>query len=152
MATRKSTIKEKHRMEKYPTTRTFAFYNENPKGKCIGDCVVRAIALATGDGWDDTYKALCQLGFKMKAMPNDKEVYAKYLELNGWVKHKQPRKWDNTKYTGKEWCEKLRDEENYKPMIAHIGGHHIVCIIEYKVHDIWDSTRGCIGNYWTKEG
>lgn len=41
--------------------------------------------------------------------------------------------------------------------IANIGGHHMVCIKEtgglhgsHKVHDTWNSTDGCIGNYWTK--
>ena len=140
------------REQKYPNTSTFTFHNENPKGKLVGDCVIRAISLATGDGWDKTYKGLCELGLKLKDMPNDKKVYDKYLALNGWVKHKQPRKLDNTKYTGREWCEKLRDEGKSDPMVVHIGGHHIVCIMNYKVHDIWNSTGKCIGNYWTKEG
>ena len=34
--------------------------------------------------------------------------------------------------------------------IAHIGGHHIIAIVDKKVNDTWDSTDGCIGNYWTK--
>ena len=40
---------------------------------------------------------------------------------------------------------------NCKNYIAMIGGHHIVAIVKAKVCDIWDSTDGCIGNYWTKE-
>ena len=44
-----------------------------------------------------------------------------------------------------------------RSFIANIGGHHMVCIKEtcgldglHKVHDIWNSTDGCIGNYWTR--
>jgi hypothetical protein len=33
-------------------------------------------------------------------------------------------------------------------MIANIGGHHIVAIIEGQINDIWDSSDGCIGNVW----
>jgi len=36
-------------------------------------------------------------------------------------------------------------------VIANIGGHHIVAIIEGRVWDTWNSTDGCIGNYWTKK-
>lgn len=32
-----------------PETSTFHFHNENPKGRRTGDCVIRAIARATGD-------------------------------------------------------------------------------------------------------
>ena len=34
--------------------------------------------------------------------------------------------------------------------VANIGGNHTVCIKNGKVHDTWDSTDGCIGNYWVK--
>ena len=59
---------------------------------------------------------------------------------------KQPRKANNKKYTGKEFCKKHNET-----CVANIGGHHVVCIKNGKVHDIWDSTDGCIGNYWVKE-
>lgn len=144
-------VKEKHRMEKYPETETFVFENMNPKGNVVGDCVVRAVSLAMDKSWDEVYDGLCEIGKKMKRMPNDKQVYGKYLEVTGWKKMKQPRKPDNTKYTGKEWCEWM-NENHIGTVIAHIGGHHVVCIKlvngKYKVHDIWNSTGGCIGNYW----
>lgn len=61
--------------------------------------------------------------------------------------------------TEKEFCEMLQKDVTAVGMsfIANIGGHHMVCIKEtgglhgsHKVHDIWNSTDGCIGNYWTK--
>ena len=36
------------------------------------------------------------------------------------------------------------------PIIANIGGHHIVAIIGGKIKDTWDSSSGCIGNIWIK--
>ena len=32
----------------------FVRYNPNPAGKNVGDCPVRAICKATGQGWHDT--------------------------------------------------------------------------------------------------
>ena len=36
--------------------------------------------------------------------------------------------------------------------VANLGGNHTVCIKDGKVLDIWDSSGGCIGNYWIKQG
>lgn len=126
-------------------TSTFHFYNANPKNRRTGDCVVRAIATATGKTWEEVLTGLTEMALKHKQMVNCPELYDKYLQAQGWVKHKQPRKPDNKKYTGAE-CVKL-----FKgTAVANIGGNHTVCIKDGKVWDIWDSTGGCIGNYWTK--
>lgn len=126
-------------------TKWFKYHNENPKDNRTGDCVVRAIATLTGQSWDKVLTDLMVYALKYKMMPNDVKCYDKYLSDLGYKKQKQPRKDDNKKFTGKEFVEIFKGE-----CVAHIGGHHIVCIKKHKVHDIWDSTEGCIGNYWTK--
>lgn len=134
------------RQEKYPETSTFHYYNANPKNKLTSDCVIRALATGMCQNYIVTYKELMEVSIATGYDICDKACFEKYLISKGWVKHKQPRKLDNTKYIGKEFCEKVKIHENY---IANIGGHHIVAIIEGKVNDTWDSTDGCIGNYWT---
>jgi hypothetical protein len=86
-------------------------------------------------------------------MLNDKKCYEKWLETKGWVKKAQPRKDDNTKYTGSEFCKEVQEYTfNYPSRIfAKIGGHHVVAIVEGRVWDTWNSTDGCIGNYWIKK-
>lgn len=143
------------RQQKYPDTSTFHYYNANPKNKMGDDCVIRAICTALNQSWEQTVRELTEVGIKCGYVLNDKHTYEKYLEQKGWVKHKQPRKADNTKYTGKEYCKLLQEDYDYcigksKTIIAHIGGHHIVAIVDCRVNDIWDSTDGCIGNYWTR--
>lgn len=142
------------RQEKYPNTSTFHYYNANPKNKITGDCWCRAICTALEIPYNQVVMEMAELHCKTgKDCPIDD-----YLKSKGWIKHKQPRKADNTKYTGKEFCQKLNSDImgiGIK-VIANIGGHHIVCIKEdeveglYKIHDIWNSTEKCIGNYWIK--
>ena len=36
----------------------YQYYNNNPLGRHVNDCSVRAIALATDESWDNTYKIL----------------------------------------------------------------------------------------------
>lgn len=155
---KKKGYKEMKRQDKYQDTSTFHFHNANPKNKITGDCVIRAISTAMERPYNEVYKELFEFSVKYGYMLNDKKCYEKYLEAQGWTKHAQPRKDDNTKYTGWEFCERLSTDITAvgKTIIAHIGGHHLVCIKEtgrcgyHKVHDHWNSTDGCIGNYWTK--
>lgn len=132
-----------------PDTSVFHYYNANPRNKLCGDCVIRAISTALEQDYVTTYKELFELSLKTGYIVNDKKNYSKYLKLKGWTKYKQPRKEDGTKYTGRDFC--LENALYSQRYIAHIGGHHIVAIVKSKVNDTWDSTYGCIGNYWIKE-
>lgn len=137
------------REQKYPNTSTFVYHNANPKNRITGDCAFRAICTALGQDYATTVMEMaerqCETGYAL----NDTKGISKYLEHKGWKKHSQPKKANGTKYTGKEFCKSLADKNiNY---VANIGGHHIVCIKQGKVHDTRDSTDGCIGNYWTRE-
>jgi len=142
-------------MRKYINTDTFVYHNQNPHNRKTDDCVVRALSTATGLSYTDVVLGLVTIQIKTGFQMNCKECYEKWLESLGWEKHKQPRKFDNTKYTGKEFCRELwsgyTDIVGSNRIIAHIGGHHIVAIMDGKVWDTWDSTDGCIGNYWTKK-
>ena len=135
------------RQQKYPDTATFHYHNANPKSRITTDCVIRAICTALEIPYNQVVMELaeqqCMTGYDRSCNTG----IDKYLQSKGWVKHKQPRKPDNTKYTGAEFCERARTYENY---IANIGGGHIVAIVGGRVWDTWDSTDGCIGNYWTK--
>jgi len=147
------------RIKMYPDTKTFHYYNANPKNRITGDCTFRAICTALEKDWKDTVMEMaefsCQTGYAI----NDDKGIMKYLEKNGWIKMKQPKKVNGTKYTGSEFCQYLNDHfpngKGISNIVANIGCHHIVCIRftdgEFKVNDIWDSSHNCIGNYWIKK-
>lgn len=143
------------RQEKYPDTSTFHYYNANPKNRITGDCVIRAICTACEVPYNqvvmDLAKIQCETGYDYGDRGTDI-----LLKQYGWTKMKQPHKlFSNNKYTGKEFCNELQkgttwSANDYSRIVANIGSHHIVAIINGKVWDIWDSTKGCIGNYWVK--
>lgn len=134
------------RMEIYPDTNTFHYYNANPKNRITGDCTFRAVCTALGQPWKETVMEMAILSCETGYAINDKKGIERYLAKKGWKKMNQPKKLDGTKFTGKEFCKIFKGT-----CVAKIGTHHIVCIKNGKVHDIWDSTDGCIGNYWVKE-
>lgn len=148
------------RQDKYPDTNVFHFYNANPKNRYTDDCVIRAITNALDQTYEETYKEMFELSLSNYYSIYSQENIDRYLESKGWIKHKQLRKSDNTKYTGKEFCKYFQDHIAYlgQSIIANIGGQHMVCIKEVysaptrdvKIHDIWDCSDCCVGNYWTK--
>lgn len=144
------------RQDKYPDTATFHWHNENPKGRITSDCVVRAIARATKIPYDEVVLGLSKIMVETGYEWTDTKCIDKFLSKHGWVKHKQPRKRDGTKYTGNEFCREIMrydcdidDDFDIHRIVANIGGHHMVAIIEGQVNDTWNSTKGCIGNFWT---
>ena len=129
-------------------TACFHFYNANPSGNRAADCVIRAISLAFGQSWDTTLDELVELAHIHKLMPNERKCYEKLLASKGFIKMPQPRKANNKKYTGKQFC-KTDTVRNNKVVVISIGGHHISVIVDGKINDIWDCSDSCIGNYWT---
>ena len=127
-------------------TYTFKYHNANPKGKHTTDCVVRAICAALEQDYSITLQELVKMQLETGYDLSDVKCFGKYLENKGYIKNKQPRKQDNKKYTGSEFVKIFNGI-----CVANIGGNHTVCIKSGKVLDIWDSTDGCIGNYWTKQ-
>ena len=151
-------VNKMKREEKYKNTSTFTFYNANPKNRITGDCVVRAIATATNIPYNDVVKGMTEVYLKTGYVWNDTKGIDAYMKSIGWVKHKQPRNIDGTKYTGKEWCAYITakfdnydaDRENYYNIVANIGGHHTTAFVDGTCLDIWDCTDKCVGNYWIK--
>lgn len=141
----KLTKKEQRRKDAYPNTKTFEWYNTNPKGKLVCDCVVRAISKATNKSWYDVTDILTDLAKKEGSVLNDKRVYDKYLTQNGFIKEKQPRKSDNTKYTGDEFAQ-LHKKGVY---LLNMANHLTVCV-DGKIYDTWNCGYKTVGNYWRK--
>lgn len=153
------------RRQKYPETKTFHYFNANPKGRITGDCRIRAISLATELDYNLVVMMLAVIQIETGYDQTANQGISILMERLGWEKMPQPRKKNGRKYTGEEFCrvqqKYLHDKSNHgnewddgiviSPRIfCNIGGHHEVAIIDGKVCDIWDSTEGCIGNYWYK--
>lgn len=58
----------------------YKFYNANSKGKFVNDCVIRAISVAEGKTWDETYDELSELAQKDGILLDDVEFVEDYLD------------------------------------------------------------------------
>lgn len=122
--------------------------NMNPKDRRIGDCVIRALARATGYTWDETLDKLIVICHKVKDMPNSKRVYEKFLAQEGWVKQKMPRRPDNTRYTVKEFLDEIAGPNELYAVIS--VANHLTYAENDTLIDTWDCSRKSVGNFWTR--
>lgn len=126
----------------------YKFTNTNPKGKITGDCVVRALSLALDQSWIETAQDLFEEMKKTGFMLDDPRVYEKILKKAGWIRKKQPKKSNNTKYTVRELAEILK--LNKVNAIIKIP-KHLTYFDGNTLLDIWDCSAKYVGVYYIKE-
>ena len=119
--------------------------NPNPYGKNVGDCTVRAIALATNKSWVEVYLSLCVYGLIMADMPSSNDVWMKYLSDNGWDFH---RLQDTCPF-----CYTVADFANDNSRGTYIvgTGTHVICIKQGDSMDAWNSEDKVPLFYFSKE-
>lgn len=138
-----------NRDQRMINTEFYQYENVNPKNKFGGDCVVRAVARALGQSWETTVREMTELGIKMGFVLNDKHVYDKYLVSKGFVKCKEPRDVCNRKLDVKDWI--IMEQIARGKIVANVGSHHVTCIIDGVVHDIWNCSKDTMHVYWFKK-
>jgi hypothetical protein len=134
------------------------------KGKEVGDCVTRAVTIATGMPYQDAYDMFAVAcskeryskrrmarraslkGVKTAAHGVSKSTYRKLIASLGWT-------WVPTMAIGSGCKVHLRANE-LPPgrLIVSVSGH-MVAVIDGVVHDTYDSTRGgarCVYGYFFK--
>ena len=109
------------------------YVNKNPRGRSVGDCTVRAIATATGNGWMETYLDLCLFGLLMADMPSANAITAAYMKKKGFKRKNIPETCQDY-YSVKDFCKENKDG------IFILGtGTHMVAVINGDYYDAWDS-------------
>lgn len=109
-------------------------YNPNPKQKIIvGDCVIRAIAKATGMTWKETLLELTEQGIELGDLPNANHVWAAYLKKLGFKRYIIPDTCPDC-YTIRDFC-----NDHFKGTYILATGSHAVTAIDGNYYDAWDS-------------
>lgn len=123
---------------------SFVRHNQNPDGRNVGDCTIRALSLALGQSWEQTYIELALQGFLMGDMPSANSVWGAYLRGKGFTRHVIPDACPDC-YTVEEFAE----EHPIGTYILALSGH-VVCVQDGNYIDTWDSGREIPLYYWMK--
>lgn len=123
-----------------------------------GDCVTRAIAIATGKPYAEVYQELNQAGKSERAGKRKrgkssartgvyKTTIRKYMESIGWT-------WVPTMQIGQGCKTHLRGDELPGGRIVASVSKHLVAVIDGAIHDTFDCSRQgqrCVYGYYIKQ-
>ena len=120
------------------------YVNLKKKKKSVGDCTVRAIAIATGSAWVDTYLDLCLTGMVMADMPSANSVTTAYLRNKGFHRRTIPDDCPDC-YTISDFC---KDHPKGTYIIG--TGSHLTTVIDGDLWDSWNSENETPVYYFEK--
>jgi len=121
------------------------YYNPNPYGARVGDCVIRAICAATGQDWETTYTAVALQGYVLGDMPSANHVWRAYLKSRGFNMAAIPNTCPDC-YTVSDFA----DDHPHGRFVLGTGTH-AVGVVDGEVWDTWDSRSEVPIYYFYKE-
>ena len=120
-------------------------FNNNPVGRRVGDCSVRAVSKALGMGWEAAYIALTMNGLAMGDMPSSDSVWGATLRQNGFYREAIENTCPDC-YTARDFC----DEHPYGTYVLGFGGH-VATVVDGDLYDSWDSSMEIPQFYWYRK-
>ena len=120
-------------------------WNENPVSRSVGDCAVRAVALALDVDWETAYALIALNGYLMADMPSSNAVWGAVLRQNGFSRYIIPDSCPDC-YTINDFA-----DENPRGIYVVGTGNHVCTIKNGTVFDSWDSRSEIPIYYWHKK-
>lgn len=108
-------------------------YQNNPVGRKVGDCAVRAISKALDMGWEAAYIALTINGLQMGDLANSDSVWGATLRQHGFKRTNIPNECPDC-YTVADFA-----AEHSEGIYVLGTGSHAVAIVNGDWYDSWDS-------------
>lgn len=123
----------------------FIEFNANPKQKKTNDCSVRAVAVATGLGWDKSFEGLVASAYELKTVPSDTDAVEHFLIRQGFKVGRIRVVKGGHRPTVAEFA-KLHPDWYCVLRVAN----HLTCSGKGNYVDIWDCGECAVYKYWYK--
>ncbi len=114
----------------------YKYYNANPKGNYVNDCVVRAISTAENKTWNETYKELSEIAKNNGILLDDINFVEPFLDS------RYKRVCAKNKFVG-EFV-----DENPKGIYLITMRGHITCCINGVIYDTFDCRNRIMWCAW----
>ena len=119
-------------------------FQNNPAGRNVGDCSVRAISVALSVSWETAFAMLVGSAFLMADMPSSNEVWGAVLRKNGFVRESIPNTCPDC-YTARDFC-----AEHPEGIYVLGFGDHVATAKDGDLYDSWDSSDRVPQYVWRK--
>lgn len=119
-------------------------FNNNPSGRSVGDCAVRAVSAALGVTWETAYAMMAVNGYSMGDMPSSNSVWGAVLRQNGFYRKAIPDTCPD--------CYTFQDFANdHTEGVYVLGtGTHVATVKDGVILDAWDSSNEIPQYVWFK--
>lgn len=110
-------------------------FNNNPAGRNVGDCAVRAISVALSVDWETAFAELTASAFFMADMPSSDAVSGAVLRKHGFIRESLPDSCPDC-YSAEDFC-----MEHPKGIFVLYFGGHVATVVDGDIYDSWDSSH-----------
>ena len=120
-------------------------FNNNPTGRTVGDCAVRAVSVALGVDWETAYDLIASAGYDMGDMPSSDSVWGAVLRQNGFYRTAIPNSCPDC-YTAEEFA------ADHPEGVFVLGfGGHVATVRDGVLYDSWDSSSEVPVYFWYRK-
>lgn len=123
----------------------FIEFNNNPAGRRVGDCAVRALSVALGVDWEAAYSMIAANGYQMGDMPSSDSVWGSVLRQRGFYREAIPSTCPDC-YTAADFARDHREGV----FVLGFGGH-VATVKDGRLYDSWDSSGEIPVYFWHKK-
>lgn len=110
-------------------------FQNNPTGRNVGDCAVRAVSAALGVDWETAYLMIAANGYQMGDMPSSNSVWGAVLRQNGFYRTAIDNECPDC-YTAADFA---RDHPEGVYVLGF--GNHVATVVNGDILDAWDSSN-----------
>ena len=119
--------------------------NNNPAGRRVGDCAVRAVSVALNISWEDAYALITAAGFAMGDMPSSNSVWGAVLRQHGFSRMNLLDECPDC-YTAEDFA------HDHPRGIYVLGfGNHVATVRDGVIYDAWDSSNEIVQYVWYRK-
>ena len=111
------------------------YFNNNPAGRNVGDCAVRAVSVALDVDWETAFLMLTSAGYQMGDLPSSDSVWGAVLRQNGFYRSAIPNSCPDC-YDADDFS-----RDNPKGIFVLGFGGHVATVKDGDLYDSWDSSR-----------
>lgn len=120
-------------------------FNNNPAGRNVGDCAVRAVSVALDVDWETAYDMIAIAGYNMADLPSSDSVWGAVLRQHGFYRFAIPNECSD--------CYSAADFVLDHPKGVYVLGFggHVATARDGYLYDSWNSENEIPQFYWTNE-
>ena len=120
-------------------------FNNNPTGRRVGDCAIRAVSVALGIDWEAAYALIAANGYALGDVIASDSVWGSVLRQHGFYRRSIHDQCPDC-YTASDFC---RDHPRGVYVLGF--GGHTAAVVDGNIYDAWDSSREIPQYYWYRK-